>query len=248
MCLNRLQLVVRLERRRLQLVALLVLPRPLLVVLLAEYLRLDLVLALYQDLLISVTNFFRDPGVTDALLDRILPVLFKDRKLNDPLRVWIPGCATGEEAISMAIIILEFLGERAIGTPVQIFATDLNDKAVERARAGIYLKTALQNVSPPRLEKFFTKMDGQYQVIKAIREMIIYAPHNLLNDPPFSRMDLISCQNVMIYLETSPQNKIMHAFYYALKPSGYLILGKSESIGAAADLFDQIDKDNKIFR
>ncbi|HKC37720.1 MAG TPA: chemotaxis protein CheB, partial [Chitinophagaceae bacterium] len=204
--------------------------------------------ALYQDLLISVTNFFRDPGVSDALRAKILPVLFKERKSNDPLRVWIPGCATGEEAISMTIIILEYLGDKAFSTPVQVFATDLNDKAVERARVGIYLKTALQNVSPARLEKFFIKINGQYQVIKAIREMIIYAPHNLLNDPPFSRMDIISCQNVMIYLETNSQNKIMHAFYYALKSTGYLILGKSESPGAASDLFEQLDKDNKVFR
>ena len=109
------------------------------------------------------------------------------------------------------------MGKKPISTPVQIFATDLNEKAVERARAGIYLKTALQNVSPERLEKFFTKIDGHYQVIKAIREMIIYAPHNLLNDPPFSRMDMISCQNVMIYLETNPQNKIMHVFLLCIK-------------------------------
>ena len=204
--------------------------------------------ALYQDLLISVTNFFRDAGVSRALTDKILPVLFKDRKSNEPLRAWIPGCATGEEAISMAIIILEYLGTKAFSTPVQIFATDLNDKAIERARAGIYLKTALQNVSPDRLEKFFIKIDGQYQVIKAIREMIIYAPHNLLNDPPFSRIDIISCQNVMIYLEVNPQSKIMQSFYYALRPTGFLILGKSESIGAASDLFEQLDKDNKIFR
>ena len=204
--------------------------------------------ALYQDLLITVTNFFRDPKVYDTLAGKILPALFKDRQFNDTLRVWIPGCATGEEAISMAITILEFLGEKAISTSIQIFATDLNEKAVERARAGIYLRSALQNVLPARLEKFFIKIDGQYQVIKAIREMIIYAPHNLLNDPPFSRMDIISCQNVLIYLETNPQNKIMHAFHYALKPTGYLILGKSESIGSASDLFEQLDKDHKIYR
>jgi two-component system CheB/CheR fusion protein len=142
----------------------------------------------------------------------------------------------------MAITILEFLGEKAISTSIQIFATDLNEKAVERARGGIYLKSALQNVSSARLEKFFTKIDGPIPGNKVIREMIIYAPHNLLNDPPFSRMDIISCQNVLIYLETNPQNKIMHAFHYALKPTGYLILGKSESIGSASDLFEQLDK------
>ena len=204
--------------------------------------------ALYQDLLISVTNFFRDPGVYETLAGKILPGLFKDRKSNDTLRIWIPGCATGEEAVTMAITVLEHLGEKAIHSSVQIFATDLNEKAVERARVGMYSKSALQNVSPGRLEKFFTKMNGHYQVIKGIREMIIYAPHNLLNDPPFSRMDIISCQNVLIYLETNPQNKIMHAFHYALKPTGYLILGKSESIGSATDLFEQLNKENRIYR
>src|SRR5688572_14180791 len=204
--------------------------------------------ALYQDLLISVTNFFRDPGVYQTLSNKILPGLFKDRKSNDTFRIWIPGCATGEEAISIAITVLEHLGEKAISTSVQIFATDLNEKAVERARAGIYLKSALQNLSAERLEKFFVKIDGQYQVIKSIREMIVYAPHNLLNDPPFSRMDIISCQNVLIYLETNPQNKIMQAFHYALKSTGYLILGKSESIGSASDLFEQLSKDYKIYR
>ena len=204
--------------------------------------------ALYNDLLICVTNFFRDAPAYEVLADKILPILFKDRRSNDTLRIWIPGCATGEEAISMAITVLEHLGEKAISTSVQVFATDLNEKAIERARAGIYLKSALQNISPERLEKFFTKIDEQYQVIKAIREMIIYAPHNLLNDPPFSRMDIISCQNVLIYLETNPQNKIMHAFHYALKPTGYLILGRSESIGTASDLFEQLNKDHKIYR
>ena len=219
---------------------------------LAEYARLlkedrTEVNALYQDLLISVTSFFRDTGVSSALTNKILPVLFKDRKINEPLRVWIPGCATGEEAISMAIIILEYLEKKPMSSSVQIFATDLNDKAIERARVGIYLRTALQNVSPERLEKFFVKLDGHYQVIKTIREMIVYAPHNLLSDPPFSRMDLISCQNVMIYLEGNSQGKIMQSFYYALRPTGFLILGKSESVGGASDLFEQLDKENKIF-
>jgi two-component system CheB/CheR fusion protein len=204
--------------------------------------------ALYQDLLITVTNFFRDADAYAAIKTKILPAVFKDRKTNDPLRIWIPGCATGEEAISMAITVLEYLGEKGITLPVQIFATDLNERAVERARAGIYLKTALQNVSPQRLDRFFAEIDGQYQVVKMIREMIIYAPHNLLKDPPFSRMDIISCQNVLIYLETAAQNKIFHSFHYALKPVGYLILGRSESIGTASDLFEQLTKQAKIYR
>jgi two-component system, chemotaxis family, CheB/CheR fusion protein len=203
--------------------------------------------ALYQDLLITVTNFFREPEMFKALTEKILPVIFKNRSANDPVRIWIPGCATGEEAVSIAIAILEFLGEKVITTQVQIFATDLNEKAIEKARRGIYLKSALQNVSAQRLRKFFVKVDGKYQVVKPIRTMCIFAPHNLLRDPPFSRMDLISCQNVLIYLESPAQNRIMHAFHYALKPTGFLLLGKSETIGGATDLFEPIAKQHKIY-
>jgi len=203
--------------------------------------------ALYQDLLITVTNFFRDPALYHALTNKVLPALMKGRKLTDPVRIWIPGCATGEEAVSFAIVLLEYLGEKALTTQIQIFATDLNEKAIEKARAGVYLKTALQNVSPQRLRRFFVKANGQYQVVKPIRDMCIFAPHNLLKDPPFSRMDVISCQNVLIYLEAAPQNKIMHAFHYALKPTGFLLLGKSETIGSSTDLFDQPSKQYKVY-
>lgn len=203
--------------------------------------------ALYQDLLIMVTDFFRDPVMYQALTNKIMPSLLKNRKQTDPIRIWIPGCATGEEAVSFAIILLEYLGEKAVTMQLQIFATDLNEKAIEKARTGIYMKTALQNVSPRRLKRFFMKTDGQYQVIKTIRDICIFAPHNLLRDPPFSRMDVISCQNVLIYLEAAPQSKIMHAFHYALKPTGYLLLGKSETIGNATDLFDQPSKEYKVY-
>ena len=204
--------------------------------------------ALHQDLLICVTDFFRDPQMYQTLSKNILPALLKDRKPTDPLRIWIPGCATGEEAVSFAICILEYLGEKILTSQIQIFATDLNEKVIEKARTGIYLNTALKNVSPERLRRFFVKINDHYQVIKTIRDMCIFAPHNLLKDPPFSRMDLISCQNVLIYLESSPQNKIMHSFHYALKPNGYLLLGKSETIGNATDLFDQADKQLKLYR
>ncbi len=203
--------------------------------------------ALYQDLLITVTDFFRDAQMYQALTAKVLPSLLKGRKSSDPIRVWIPGCATGEEAVSFAIILLEYLGEKALTTPMQIFATDLNEKAIEKARTGVYLKTALQNVSTQRLRRFFVKSDGHYQVVKTIRDMCIFAPHNLLKDPPFSRMDIISCQNVLIYLESGPQNKIMHAFHYALKPTGFLLLGKSETIGSATDLFDHPSKQYKVY-
>ncbi len=203
--------------------------------------------ALYHDLLISVTDFFRDPALFQSLTNKILPALLKNRKSNDPVRIWVPGCATGEEAVSIAIVLLEYLGEQAITTPVQVFATDLNETAIERARAGIYSRSALQNISPQRLKKFFIKLNGDYQIVKAIRDICIFATHNLLGDPPFSRMDIISCQNVLIYLEAIPQNKIMHAFHYALKQEGYLLLGKSETIGSAVDLFDQVSKEYKIY-
>jgi two-component system CheB/CheR fusion protein len=203
--------------------------------------------ALYQDLLITVTNFFRDPSLYEALTNKVLPSILRERKTADPVRVWIPGCATGEEAVSFAITLLEYLGDNAVTTPIQIFATDLNEKAIEKARTGLYLRTAVQNVSPPRLKRFFVKTGGHYQVVKAIRDICIFAPHNLLKDPPFSKMDVISCQNVLIYLEAAPQNRIMHAFHYALKPNGFLLLGKSETIGTATDLFEQPAKQYKVY-
>jgi two-component system, chemotaxis family, CheB/CheR fusion protein len=161
---------------------------------------------LYQDLLINVTSFFREPAVYKALSQKIFPLFIKERKANDPLRIWIPGCATGEEAYSLAICLYEFLGDNAITTPIQIFSTDLNEVAITRARTGTYHPSALQNVSAQRLKRFFIKTDGEYQVIKSIRDICIFATHNLLKDPPFSRMDLISCQNVMIYLEPAEKN------------------------------------------
>jgi two-component system, chemotaxis family, CheB/CheR fusion protein len=203
--------------------------------------------ALYQDLLITVTNFFREPLMYKALTEKILPALIRNRKQNDPIRIWIPGCATGEEAVSFAICILEYLGDRVFTTPIQIFATDLNQKAIDRARSGLYSKGALQNVSAARRRRFFMRRDGKYQVVKSIRDMCIFASHNLLKDPPFSKIDIISCQNVLIYLESSAQNKIMRAFHYALKPTGLLLLGKSETIGSATDLFEQVNKQYKVY-
>jgi two-component system CheB/CheR fusion protein len=203
--------------------------------------------ALYQDLLITVTDFFRDSVMYQGLATKVLPAILKNRKQSDIIRIWIPGCATGEEAVSFAIVMLEFLGEKAISIPIQIFATDLNERAIERARSGMYSKAAVQNVSPQRLRRFFIKNNSHYQVVKAIRDMCVFAPHNLLKDPPFSRMDIISCQNVLIYLESGPQTKIMHAFHYALKSTGFLLLGKSETIGSSIELFQQINKQFKIY-
>lgn len=202
---------------------------------------------LYRDLLINVTSFFREPGLFSTLTKTIFPALFRNRKTGEPLRIWIPACSSGEEACSMAICLFEYLGEKAYTTPIQIFATDLSENAIEKARTGVYSRNALQQVSPQRLKQFFVKVDGSYQIIKPIRDICIFATHNLLKDPPFSRIDLISCQNVMIYLSSGAQKKILLAFHYALKPQGYLALGKSETIGNDTDLFEAVDKEQKLY-
>ena len=202
---------------------------------------------LYKDLLINVTSFFRDKDSYTTLTKKIFRGLMKDRAQNIALRIWIPACSSGEEAYSIAICLFEFLKDKALSTPIQIFATDLSETAIERARSGVYPKGAMQNVSSARLKKYFVKIDGSYQVTKAIRDVCIFATHDLLKDPPFSRMDLISCQNVLIYFESDPQRKILQAFHYALRPSGYLLLGKSETIGNSSTLFTPVGRGQKIY-
>jgi two-component system CheB/CheR fusion protein len=202
---------------------------------------------LYKDLLINVTSFFREASMFTALSKKIFPILFKGRKSGDPIRIWVPACATGEEPYSIAICLFEYLKDKAISTAIQIFATDLSDSAISKARTGIYSKNTLVNVSPQRLRKFFIKAGGSYQIIKPIRDMCIFSSHNLLRDPPFSRMDLISCQNVLIYMEPAAQKKIMQAFHYGLNPDRFLLLGKSETIGSSTDLFEPVDKELRIY-
>ena len=202
---------------------------------------------LYIDLLINVTSFFRDPIVFKALSKKILPAIFKNRKDNNAVRIWVPACANGEEAYSVAICVFDFLNEKSLSAPFQIFGTDLNETAITRARTGSYNKGSLQNVSTAHLDRYFVRTDGLYQVNKSVREACIFATHDLLKDPPFSRMDIITCQNVLIYIEPNPQRKILQAFHYSLNPSGHLLLGRSESIGTSTDLFTQIDKELKIY-
>ncbi len=202
---------------------------------------------LYQDLLINVTTFFRDAGVFKDLTKKIFPAIFKNRKDTDRVRIWVAGCATGEEAYSIAIAISEYISEKGLRDGFQIFATDLSKGAIEKARTGIYRAGSLEYVSPDLLEKYFQKTDGHYQVVKSIRDNCVFATHNLLTDPPFSKIDLISCQNVMIYFEPKAQKKILKAFHYALNATGFLILGKSETIGASTDLFGQLNKESKIY-
>lgn len=198
--------------------------------------------ALFDDFLINVTSFFRDSDFYETLSSVIFPAIIKDRQPDEPIRIWSAGCATGEEAYSIAICLTEYLLKKRISASIQIFASDLDANAIEKARMGVYPLSALHGVSPAYLARYFKKTGSQYQVVKAIRENCVFSHHNLLKDPPFSRMNLISCQNVLIYLETNPQKKVLQTFHYALKSSGYLFLAKSETIGGSTDLFEPMDK------
>jgi two-component system, chemotaxis family, CheB/CheR fusion protein len=203
--------------------------------------------ALYHDLLIKVTGFFRDPHAFDALTRDVLPRLLEARSQDTPIRIWVPGCATGEEAYSLAISVLECLGERAAHYPVRIFATDLDEGALAKARSGLYIENIELDVSPERLRRFFVKVDVHYQITHAIREMCTFARHDLCRDPPFSHVDLVSCRNVLIYLDAIMQRRIMPLFHYALHPGGFLMLGTAETLGSAADLFIPVDHQHKIY-
>ncbi len=202
---------------------------------------------LYEDLLIDVTGFFRDPQAFEALKTIVFPNILRTRTEEGSLRAWVPGCSTGEEAYSIAIGLTDFLGDRMPGVAVQIFATDVSDSAIEAARSGIYRENILTDVPPDRLRRFFTKVDRGYQVSKSIRDLCIFARQDLTRDPPFSRLDLISCRNVLIYLETALQKQVMPIFHYALKPTGFLWLGSSESIGTFAELFTAVDHKHRIY-
>ena len=203
--------------------------------------------ALYQDILINVTSFFRDPEMFEAIQTKILPKLFKKRSRNDPLRVWVLGCSTGEEAYSMAITISEVAESLGSQVPVQIFASDLNGTGIEKARTGLYSKSIATDVSPERLRRYFVEMEGGYRISKSIREMCVFAQHNVLSDPPFSQIDLISCRNLLIYLQPALQQKVMPLLHLALKPSGFLVLGSSEAISSQRDLFNVEDARHKLF-
>ncbi len=204
--------------------------------------------ALYQDMLITVTRFFREPEKFEALKTVVFPNILKNRQQPQvPIRIWVPGCSTGEEAYSIAICLLEFLSSKLSNIPVQIFATDINEQAIKKARLGIYPQGIVSDVSPKRLERFFAKLDGNYQIIKQLRDMCTFAPHNLTVDPTFSKLDLISCCNVLIYMGQPLQQKILSMFHYALNPAGFLMLGDSETIGNSTDIFLPMDKKHKIY-
>jgi two-component system CheB/CheR fusion protein len=184
--------------------------------------------ALQRDLLISVTSFFRDPGSFESLKTLVFPRMLLGRPPQAPIRIWVPGCATGEEAFSIAISLSEFLNETGVSFPVQIFASDISEPAIEKARAGRYLENIAADMSTERLNRYFTKVDTSYQINKNLREMCVFTRHNLLTDPPFSKLDLVSCRNVLIYL-ASVQKNIIPLFHYALRPNGF---GNSRVPGA----------------
>lgn len=214
-----------------------------------DYLRDNMVEVeeLYQDLLINVTSFFRDPGAFDSLKSLVFPAVMKNRQPGEPVRVWVPGCSTGEEAYSIAILLIEFLEDDAVNTPIQIFATDTNETHIEKARTGIYTASIKNEVSPERLRRFFMVVDKGYQISKTVRDMCVFARQDMVKDPPFSRLDLISCRNVIIYFGQAMQKKLFPVFHYALKQKGFLFLGSSESVGAYANLFNLEDKKHKIY-
>ncbi len=202
---------------------------------------------LADDLLICVTSFFREPQAFEALATKVFPQVLKNRPAEEPIRIWVPGCATGEEAYSIAICLAEFLERSGANVPMQIFATDVSETALEKARTGIYGMPALADVSPVRLKRFFTKSNGGYQIQKSIRETCIFAKQNITKDPPFHNLDLISCCNVLIYFGQVLQRKALSIFHYALKPGGFLVIGPSEGVGALPDAFSPLDKKIKLY-
>ena len=202
---------------------------------------------LYRDVLISVTSFFREPETFKELKRTIYPRLLKKRAPESPLRIWVPGCSTGEEAYSHAMNLVEFLGERAAHIPFQIFATDVNPVVIERARIGFYPAKIKSELSPERLKRFFIRTEGGYSIAPAIRERCIFAAKDLVKDPPFINLDLVSCRNLLIYLGPSLQEKALKIFQYALKPGGILMLGRSESIGNLSGSFSPLNVRRKVF-
>ena len=203
--------------------------------------------ALYKDVLIGVTSFFRDPTVFEAVRKEVLPTLFEHKDPGHAVRVWVPACATGEEAYSIAICLQEYCEEKGIDQRVQVFGTDVDDDAIQVARSATYPANIALDVSKERLNRFFTRQDEFYVISRRIRDMLVFSHQNILNDAPFSRMDIVSCRNLLIYLQPPAQGRVLRILHYALNPTGYLVLGSSESVGDAPELFATIDRKSKIF-
>ena len=192
---------------------------------------------LSQDFLIRVTSFFRDAETYARLQSIVLPSMLRNRPPESPIRLWIAGCSTGEEVYSLAIALVECLGDMVNNTPVKILATDISDAALEKARVGRYIDNIALDVSPERLRRFFTKSNGCYQVSKSIRDLCVFSKHNVTRDTPFANLDLISCRNVLIYFDDASRKAVVDHFYNALKSGGFIFLGHSESIGRISTAF-----------
>ncbi len=203
---------------------------------------------LYKDLLIGVTNFFRDIDAFVALEEQVIPKLFANKSMDQSIRIWCPGCATGEEPYSLAMLLQEYMSRNNQSVVVQIFATDINDEAITQARTGMFAEGIVTDLAPERLQRFFTKENGAYEINKSIRDMVIFAAQNVIFDPPFSKLDLISCRNLLIYLGPELQSKVLSMFHYALNQDGFLFLGNSESIGEHTDIFTVLDRKAKLFQ
>jgi two-component system CheB/CheR fusion protein len=202
---------------------------------------------LFEEVLIPVTGFFRNPETFEALKDTVFPRLMQNRPPGAPLRVWVAGCASGEEAYSLAICLLEYLGNAANAPPIKIFGTEISDRAIEAARAGTYGESVAADVSAQRLQQFFVKTNRGYEVSRAVRDLCVFARQDVTRDPPFSQIDLISCRNVLIYLGQVLQGRVLPIFHYALKPGGFLVLGNSETVGSFTDLFEVADRRHKFY-
>lgn len=202
---------------------------------------------LYKDLLINVSSFFRDTETFTYLETTFLPSLLKSKKLNETLRIWVPACSRGEEVYSIAMLITELQDNHNLQIPVQIFATDLSEGVIRVARIGKYTESDMASVTPKRVKRFFTKTGTDYSIVKEVREMCVFAPHNILRDPPFFRIDFVSCRNLLIYFDAVAQKKSLAIMHFSLKDGGYLMLGKAETIGSSSQLFTQKNNKFKIY-
>jgi two-component system CheB/CheR fusion protein len=204
--------------------------------------------ALYRDILIMVTEFFREPETFAALRERVFPAILQDRTADAGVRLWVPGCASGEETYSLAITLLEVMGAQAVDVSVKIFSTDISEPGLARARRGLYAESISSAVAPDLLARYFVRTEGGYQISKVVRELCVFARHDVTRDPPFPSLDLVSCRNLLIYLSPALQRWVIPSLHYGLRQDGYLILGRSESIGGFTELFETVDKKQKVFR
>lgn len=200
-----------------------------------------------QDILIQVTKFFREPESLALLQEKVFPNLVAQRGREDTIRVWVPGCSSGEEVYSILITLTEFLEKNGLRFPIQFFGTDLSESAITKARSAVYVENIAADVSPERLQRFFSKSSGSYEINKSLRDLCVFAKHNVVSDPPFGKLDLITCRNVLIYLEASLQQRALSIFHYALKPEGILLLGNAETVGGVAELYTSLDPQHRIY-